>query len=77
MADRILQNLNAPYWTIQQAAQHFGFTTATIRKYIRHGLPTYLDGTLLKPDEVIAYRLAARSRHVNTQARNLASVRVS
>ena len=77
MADRVLQNLDLPFWTHQQAALHFGFTTATIRKYIRAGLPTYLDGTLVKPAEVIAHRLAARRRHADSQARNLASVRVS
>lgn len=76
MADRVLQNLDAPFWTHQQAALHFGFTTATIRKYIRNGLPTYLEGTLVKPAEVIEHRLAARQRQENSQARNVASVRV-
>ncbi|MDP3208120.1 MAG: hypothetical protein Q8M65_03135 [Rhodoglobus sp.] len=76
MPDRELQNLDAPFWTHRQAALHFGFTTATIRKYIRQGLPTYLDGTLVKPAEVIAHRLAARDRQLDTQARNLPSVRV-
>lgn len=77
VSDRTPQNLDARFWTHQQAALHFGFTTATIRKYIRQGLPTYLDGTLVKPAEVIAHRLAARQRHANSQARNLASVRVT
>ena len=75
MADRVLQDLDAAYWTHKQAALHFGFTTATIRKYIRQGLPTYLDGTLLKPAEVIAHRLAAKKQQADTQARNLRSVR--
>jgi len=75
MADRVLQDLDLPFWTHQQAALHFGFTTATIRKYIRAGLPTYLDGSLVKPAEVIDHRLAARDRQSDTQARNLASVR--
>lgn len=75
MADRQLQNLDAQFWTIRQAALHFGFTPATIRKYIRHGLPTYLDGTLVKPADVVAHRLAARQRQADTLARNLPSVR--
>ncbi|MBB5617216.1 hypothetical protein [Microcella frigidaquae] len=70
MADRQLQNLDAPFWTHRQAALHLGFTTATIRKYIRQGLPTYLDGTLVKPREVVAHRIAARERQLKTLARD-------
>jgi len=75
MTDRIPQNLDAPFWTHQQAALHFGFTTATIRKYIRNGLPTYVGGTLVKPAEVIEHRLEAKKRQADTLARNIASVR--
>ena len=70
MADRELQDVDAAFWTHQQAALHFGFTTATIRKYIRQGLPTYLGGTLVKPSEVIAHRIAARQRQLSTVSRD-------
>lgn len=77
MADRKLQNLDAAFWTHQQAALHFGLSRATIRRYIRQGLPTYLGGSLVKPREVIAHRMAARKRESDTQARNLRPVRGS
>ena len=70
MAERQLQNLDAPFWTQRQAALHLGYTTATIRKYIRKGLPTYLDGMLVKPREVIAHEIAARQRQLKTLARD-------
>lgn len=75
MSERVLQNVDAAFWTHQQAALHFGLSRATIRRYIRQGLPTYLSGTLVKPSEVIAHRLAARKRESDTQARNQRPVR--
>ncbi len=47
------QDPDAEFWTITQAALHFGFTRQTIEKYIRGGLPVYLEGTAVRPHEAI------------------------
>jgi hypothetical protein len=60
--DRELQDLDAPYWTLDQAAAHFGITRAGVRKMIREGLPVYFAGTLVKPAEYIAARLERQAR---------------
>jgi predicted transcriptional regulator len=57
------QDLTLPYWSIEQAAKHFGFTRATIEKYVREGLPTYFSGIMVKPSEVVAERLSRQTRH--------------
>lgn len=64
------QDLDAQYWTLAQAARHFGFTRATISKYVREGLPTYLGGGWVKPAEVVAEKIARSRRHRDTLVSN-------
>jgi hypothetical protein len=59
------------YWTIDQAAAHFGFRPATIRKYIREGLPVHF-GTFVHREELFIHRQAhiknlrqSQVRHAN------------
>jgi hypothetical protein len=60
------RDLNDPrelYWTIDQAADHFGMTRRSMRRYIQDGLPVYL-GLFVKRAEVIAeYRRRMQRRH--------------
>jgi predicted transcriptional regulator len=56
------QDITLPFWSLDQAAKHFGFARATIEKYVREGMPTYFAGRMVKPDEVITERLARRDR---------------
>jgi hypothetical protein len=77
MADPIRQDLDAPYWTLDQAAAHFGITRRAVRLMITTGLPTYFAGTMVKPAEYIAVRLerqkaqrASRLQSRDTQPRN-------
>lgn len=52
------QNFAADWWTLRQAASHFGMTTGTIRRYIRDGLPSKtaklgkLTMTVVRPREL-------------------------
>ena len=61
------QPFDVEYWTIDQAARHFGFARATVAKYIRDGLPTYVDGRFVKPAEVVAHRLERKQRQRDTR----------
>lgn len=62
------QDLTLPYWSIEQAALHFGVTRRSVRRYITDGLPTYFAGTMVKPDEIVTERLARRDRQKSTRA---------
>lgn len=56
------------FWTLDQAASHFGYKRATILKYIREGLPTYFGGTTVKPSELIAEVQQRQQRERSTRA---------
>lgn len=62
------QDLTLPYWSIEQAARHFGITRRSVRRYITDGLPSYFAGTTVKPDEIVAERLRRRARDRATRA---------
>lgn len=61
------QDLDAKYWSIEQAALHFGVRRATIRQYIRDGLPTYFGGVFVKPKEAIAEWLKRKNAKAATR----------
>jgi hypothetical protein len=63
------QDFDLEYWSINQAAKHFGFSPQTIRKYIRDGLPTYLGGRWVSPAEVVAEVLGRSSITRDTRLR--------
>jgi hypothetical protein len=63
------QDFDLEYWTIQQAAKHFGFSPATIRKYIREGLPAHGVKKLLRPAEVVAEVLRRSTADHDTRLR--------
>lgn len=62
MSEPARQDTSLPFWTIDQAARHFGFTRNAIVKYIRGGLPTYHNGLTVKPHEVIAEWMRRKER---------------
>jgi hypothetical protein len=66
--DRELQDLDAPYWTRDQAVRHLGITRRTLRRYISAGLPTYFAGTLVKPDELLRVWKTRRNQQRDTRA---------
>jgi len=63
------QDFDLEYWTIDQAAKHFGFSTATIRKYVREGLPTHHARKLIRPADVVAEVLSRSSANHDTRLR--------
>jgi len=62
------QDLTLPYWSIDQASRHFGITRRSVRRYITDGLPSYFAGTMVKPEEIVAERLARRKRQTSTRS---------
>lgn len=62
------QDTSLPFWTIDQAALHFGYKRATILKYIREGLPTYHEGLTVKPSELVLEVLQRRQRELKTRS---------
>lgn len=66
--NRELQDIDAPFWTIEQTAKHLGLKRNTVTGYIRGGLPAYAAGTLLKPAEAIAEYLRRRDTLKRSQA---------
>ena len=68
-AQKINQNIDLPFWTLDQAALHFGVRRATIEKYIREGLPAYFEKLMVKPSEAIAERLRRKNAAEATRAK--------
>lgn len=64
----VRQDTELPFWTLDQAALHFGSTRRTIRRYITDGLPTYFAGTMVKPGEVIDEMLDRQRRTKQTRS---------
>lgn len=64
-----LQNFDLPFWTIDQAALHLGFSRATINRYIREGLPVYFKSVepMVKPRELIDEWLRRRRANLATR----------
>lgn len=64
------QSFNLPFWTIEQAALHLGFTRATINRYIREGLPVYFTSVrpMVKPQELIDEWLRRRKANLATRS---------
>lgn len=62
----VRQDTELPFWTLDQAALHFGSTRRTIRRYITDGLPTYFSD-MVKPEEIIAEVLAREQRTKQTR----------
>lgn len=65
--EREQQSFDLEYWTLDQAAAHFGITRRSVRRYIQAGLPVYFAGTLVKPAEYVAAHHARRNRQRDTQ----------
>jgi predicted site-specific integrase-resolvase len=67
------QNVTAAYWTLEMAAKHFGITPATVRRYIREGLPVYYAttgrrrvATCVNPIEYTLWKMDHEQRLRNT-----------
>lgn len=67
VAEPVRQDLTLPYWSIDQAALHFGIARRSVRRYITEGLPSYFAGTMVKPDEIVSERLTRRDRAKSTR----------
>lgn len=58
---RDLRDPTDTWWTIDQAAAHFGVRRATILQWIRDGLPSHGKGKMLRRPEVLsAYQQRAK-----------------
>jgi DeoR/GlpR family transcriptional regulator of sugar metabolism len=62
MAEPDRQDTTLEFWTIEQAARHFGITRGTVRRYIRGGLATHHHGLTVKPSEFISEHQQRRQR---------------
>lgn len=53
---RDLTNPGDTWWTIDQAAEHFGIRRESILRYIREGMPTYGKGKnkLIRREDALA-----------------------
>jgi LDH2 family malate/lactate/ureidoglycolate dehydrogenase len=65
---------DAEYWTLDMAAKHFSITTATVRRYIREGLPAYYavtgkgrPTTCVNPIEYTLWKMEKEQHLRNTQ----------
>jgi len=58
---RDLRDPTDTWWTIDQAAEHFGVRRATILQWVRDGLKTHGKAKLLhRPDVLTAYQERAK-----------------
>ena len=64
------QSFDLPFWTIEQAALHLGFTRATINRYVREGLPVYFKSVepMVRPRELIDEWLRRREANLATRS---------
>jgi len=63
------QSFDDEYWSIDQAARHFGYSAATIRRYIREGLPAYRNKHWVRPSEVADDVVRRLRKESDTQPR--------